>query len=559
MSRLSRLPQHFSLALLAGVSLLCLGAVPTAAQEVVQPLPDPATGLLNAALQRLARDPLSVSALVEAGEASLALNDVDAALGFYNRAQAVAPDNGAVLVGLAQVSVLRGEAASAIQLFDNAEAAGFATDALAATRGLAYDLVGNNARAQMLYQQALSRENDPEVSRRLAVSYAIAGDAAASEEALLPLLQRQDRAAYRSRAFALAILGQQEEAVTIAETMLPPQLASRLEPYLRYMPRLTRSQQAAAVNLGRFPAASQMGRDDPRLAAMGIDAPVPRRGSGPDRRLIPGGEPLGQAAPPPSAPPAPVVVVAQLEPSSGTPVIQGELPPVTAAAVPAAPLPAAQPSAAPPPVFQQPITEAPITILWTDPPPAQAEEIVPSEPASQVQPAAQPEPAPQPAFVPQPPPPAPPPPAEVEQIELAEAFAEFAAPGAALPRSPSAGAVDITRIEITRERPPPPPPPPAPPPPPPPPAHPSRHWVQVATGQDTGAFRFDWRRIRREAGGLLDTREPFQARWGQSNRLLVGPFPNAAAANAFVAQLDGKGVDSFRFTSSAGEEVRALP
>ena len=83
--------------------------------------------------------------------------------------------------------------------------------------------------------------------------------------------------------------------------------------------------------------------------------------------------------------------------------------------------------------------------------------------------------------------------------------------------------------------------------------------MQVATGQDTGAFRFDWRRIRREAGGLLDTREPFQARWGQSNRLLTGPFANAAAANAFVAQLDAKGVDSFRFTSSAGEEVRALP
>jgi hypothetical protein len=83
--------------------------------------------------------------------------------------------------------------------------------------------------------------------------------------------------------------------------------------------------------------------------------------------------------------------------------------------------------------------------------------------------------------------------------------------------------------------------------------------VQVATGQDIAAFRFDWRRIRREAGGLLDSREPFQARWGQSNRLLTGPFPNAAAANAFVAQLTEKGLDSFRFTSAAGEEVRPLP
>ena len=82
--------------------------------------------------------------------------------------------------------------------------------------------------------------------------------------------------------------------------------------------------------------------------------------------------------------------------------------------------------------------------------------------------------------------------------------------------------------------------------------------MQVATGQDTAAFRFDWRRIKREAGGLLDTREAFQARWGESNRLLTGPFPNAAAANAFVAQLTEKGVDAFRFTSATGEEVRPL-
>jgi Flp pilus assembly protein TadD len=506
-----RASQRLPLALLAGASLLCLAPLSVQAQEVVQPLPDPAAAVLNSALQRLARDPLSVPALVEAGKASLTLNDVDAALGFYNRAQAVAPSDGAVLAGLAQVSVRRGEAPSAIQLFDSAEAAGVPMAPLAAERGLAYDLVGENAQAQRLYLQALSQEADPEVSRRLALSYAISGNAAASEEVLLPLLQRQDRAAYRSRAFALAILGRQEEAVTIAETMLPAQLADRLEPYLRYMPRLTPPQQAAAVNLGRFPAASQMARDDARLAAVGIDAPVAARGSGPDQRLIPGGAPLGQAAPPPPAPPPPppAPVLARAEPPRAVPAPRGELPPRAAASVPPAPARTAEP---------------PITVLALDPPP-----------------------------------PAPPSEPEPERIELAEAFAEFAAPRGSLPRTAAAGAVDITRIQITRERPPPPPPPPAPPPPPPPPAHPSRHWVQVATGQDTAAFRFDLRRIRREAGGLLDLREAFQARWGQSNRLLIGPFPSAAAANSFVAQLNEKGLDSFRFTSAAGEEVRPLP
>lgn len=155
--------------------------------------------------------------------------------------------------------------------------------------------------------------------------------------------------------------------------------------------------------------------------------------------------------------------------------------------------------------------------------------------------------------------PPPPPPPEPEPVDLAEAFAEFGATGSSLPVTAAAGAVDLTRIQIARERPPPPPPPPpAPPPPPPPPAHPSRHWVQVATGGDVAAFRFDWRRLRREADGLLDSREAFHARWGQTNRLLTGPFPTAAAANAFVRELSENGVDAFRFTSAAGEEVRPV-
>lgn len=530
----SRRKTQLSLALMAGVSFLCLAAMPARAQEVVQPLPDPAAGVLNAALQRLARDPQSVPALVEAGQASLALDDVDAALGFYNRAAAVAPRDGAVQAGLGQVAVRRGEAAAAVDHFAQAEAAGFAMAPLAGERGLAYDLVGSNTTAQRLYREAMGASDDPEISRRLAVSLAISGDAAGSEQVLLPLLQRQDRAAYRARAFALAIMGDEDEAVTIAETMLPARLSSRLEPYLRYMTRLTPSQQAAAANLGRFPAASQIGRDDPRLAALGIEEPVaarePSRNAGPGDRLIPAGEPMVQIAaapPPPSLPPPPPPPPPSPPPPPPPPlppppvvqVAQVELPPVAA---PPQPEPAAV-ARLEEPVAPAPAGQAPLTVIALEP--------------------SRPDPAPE--LEPEP--------------DLATAFAEFAAPGGALPRAPAAGAVDITRIQITRERPPPPPPPPAPPPPPPPPAHPSRHWVQVATGQNLGAFRFDWRRIRREAGGLLDNREPFQARWGQAIRLVTGPFPSAAAANAFVAQLEEKGVESFRFTSAAGEEVRPLP
>ena len=517
--------------LLGGVAGLCLVATAASAQEVVQALPDPASADLNDALQRLSRDPNSLGALIDAGSAALALSDNDAAVGFFNRAQRIAPSDGRVLAGLAQVAVRRGQATIAVQLFDNAEAAGNPMTTLAAERGLAYDLTGDNQRAQRLYRQAMTREDEPETARRLAISYAISGDAAASEQVLLPLLNRQDRAAYRARAFALAILGRDEEAVSIAEAMLPATIAQRLIPYLRYMPRLTNAQQAAAANLGRFPAASQIGRDDPQIA-VATSAPAVRSGA-PDQRLIPGGAPLGPTAtavPAPAPEPAPQSVIQWVsEPEEQE--VTGELPALAAAQDE-------------PRFVQQPLVQAPV------PEPAVAEP-VPAPPAGPAE-------APLTVFALEQPA-APPPIAETQaeepEISLADAFAGFIDPDPALPLTAAAGAVDITAIEPRRERP---PPPPAPPPPPPPPPHPSRHWVQIATGQDTEAFAFDWRRVRRNADGLLDGRNAFHARWGQTNRLLTGPFDSAAAANAFVRELTGKGLDAFRFTSSAGEEVRPL-
>jgi hypothetical protein len=142
---------------------------------------------------------------------------------------------------------------------------------------------------------------------------------------------------------------------------------------------------------------------------------------------------------------------------------------------------------------------------------------------------------------------------------VATAFSDFAA---TLPdATPSAGAVDIRRITPARPK-------PKvekvealkPAPKPAPPAHPSRIWVQVATGRDKEALAFDWRRMSRQAAEVFRGKKPSVSDWGARNRLLAGPFPTEAAANAFIAQLRTAKVDgSFVWTSPAGQVVDALP
>lgn len=522
-----------------GAGLVVPLASPAMAQEVVQALPDPAAQELTDALQRLGRNPGSVPALVSAGRASLKLGDPAAALGFFSRAQAVAPGDGEVMAGLALIALDRGDAVTALELFTNADGAGHDLAPYAADRALAFDLVGRNADAQRLYLQALAEKDNDELTRRLALSYAIAGDAARSESTLLPLLLRQDNAGFRTRAFALAILGRGDEAVSIAETMLPERLSDRLGPYLRYMPRLTRAQQAAAANLGRFPAAAEIGADSPRIASSARETAPPA--------VV---RPVVRPAPAPA--PAPVVArpaaVASVSPASVSPNaranVDARLTPageplgpgfaISAAPAPVA-TPAPAPTPAPTPVAPRASAELPaIAVAETNLPPAQASIAPGFAPTVQPTPAAQ---------------------AEEERLTLAEAFSDFTLAGPARATvAPRAGAVDITAITPRREVPKPPPPPP----PPPPPAHPSRHWVQLATGQDVAAFRFDWRRLSRKSAGLLDGRDSFRANWGQTNRLVTGPFASTKEAQQFVSQLAAAGIDAFRWTSDAGQEVAKI-
>ncbi|MDC0886603.1 SPOR domain-containing protein [Altererythrobacter sp.] len=550
-------------------------------REVVQALPTPAAGELNRALKQLARNPQNLEALLAAGTASLALNDVDAAIGFFGRADDLSPSNPRVKAGKAAAYVRTRRPVEALRLFREAEEGGVEIVRLAADYGLAYDLVGNNQEAQAAYRRALSSRPSDEVSRRLALSLAIDGKADEFERTLRPLLANRDFAAYRARAFGLAIMGKPDDAVAITEAVMPRAMADQIAPYLRFMPRLTKAQQAAAVNLGIYPRAAQIGRDDPRIAALTTQGSG-RRDETADANLTPAGQPLGSPTRPEVAQstPAParaasrrsreairIARAAQREVSSDPLTRTSNRPRVVRRprAEPSQPAPTPTPAATPPATVvasgelspqrstlpasaaaripekleaAEPPASAPVVVaMLGDEAPAPGFDLggveadVPAAPSS----------SPSSATV------------QSAPVSVNDAFSDLIG-SAAIPTTAASGAVDITAIKPPREvaseqeaaaepaK----------------PAHPSRFWVQVATGKDRSALRFDWRRLSRKAPDVLGDKGPFVTAWGQTNRLLAGPFESRGDARKALNSLTEKGIDAFTFTSPEGQEIDQL-
>ncbi|MCB2061614.1 MAG: tetratricopeptide repeat protein [Novosphingobium sp.] len=572
---------------------------------VVQPLPSRQSLQLNAALSKLGRNPRDLDALIDAGNAALAMGDVDAAFGFFGRADQISSANPQVKAGLASAMVRKGDPVGAIALFDQAEKAGAKASEIAPDRGLAHDLIGDSVSAQRLYHLALTAGPDDEITRRLALSLAISGDRPGMEMTLLPLLRKQDKGAWRTRAFALAIMGRTDEAVRLAKTILPERLATDMAPYLRYMPRLTPAQQAAAANLGDFPRASEIGRDDPRIAQAASEAAKKPVLASADAGLVPRGAPLGvgenakgtarqdssrqekkegsrsrpassskkaavQTAPPEPQPARqagpivePVLALAPSKPPQ----------PAAAASAPEADTSSAELAPASGVVQAETTAKAPATLVASQPE-AATEPGKGTLPAAGATPAAKPVPGPgfdlaglpnsrvsgpagEPPLQSQQETVAadPLPDASEEPLSLAEAFGDLGKPVTSA--APAAGAVDIRKITPAK---PPPPPVKAEPPKPPPPSHPSRIWVQLGIGRDKAAMAFDWRRLARKAPEVFHGRKPYVSEMGQTNRMLTGPFESAAAANKFIGELREADIDGpYVWTSPAGQVVDALP
>ena len=537
---LRAMPTALSLVLVAGGAPALAQSGDTVSRAVVQPLPPAASDDLNAALLRLAADRRDVDALISAGLASLSLDDIDAAIGFFGRAKELSPENPRIAEGMGAAYVRSGRPVEALSLFEQADQAGIGTGTLWADRGLAYDLVGQNDAAQTAYRRALQGKNDPAVRQRLALSYAIAGNREAFEDELRPLLEERDYNAYRTRAFGLAVLGQADEALEIARAVMPRDLAGRMEPYLRFMPRLTKSQQAAAANLGLYPSATRIGRDDPRIASAA--------GVAPPGAAAPKPNDAGQGASVASN--APTVRDLRdplsrtfMRPSRTRVAIQIPPPPVRQ------PEPETQPAPEPQVAARQAGELAPTTQPQVSGTAVRvAESAAPSgqpapgligpemgQPESrQAEPAFAATQTPQPSAPP-----------ATGAVDLADAFAEFAEPTSV--DVVGGDVVDISAITPKREKKEPPPPPPAP----------RRIWLQLGIGQDLALLRNDWRLKYRKIDALKGA-EPFTTPWGQTNRLLAGPFDSQADARKALNALSADNIDSFIWTSPEGAAVEPL-
>jgi len=157
--------------------ILCAGAWLVAAPAVGQTSygygvsqPETTSAALARYIRTLASDPKDFGALIGAGKAALEMGDTQAAAGFFARADDVNPRSPLPQAGMGAVSVANGEPQAALPYFARAQQLGAPIATFGADRGLAYDLMGQQAQAQADYRAALGGPDGEEARRRLALS-----------------------------------------------------------------------------------------------------------------------------------------------------------------------------------------------------------------------------------------------------------------------------------------------------------------------------------------------------------------------------------------------------
>ncbi|MDD1452572.1 hypothetical protein NHF48_019235 [Sphingomonas sp. H160509] len=164
--------------LLTAALALVLAAVPAAAsaQAVVQAIPGTTDAdKLGDVMRQLASNPRNIDALIKAGDLSMGLGDLSGAAALFARAEKVNPRDGRAKAGMASILVRSERPGEALRYYAQAEGLGLDPRNFAADRGLAYDLIGQQDRAQRDYRVALRDAPDDETTRRYALSLGISG------------------------------------------------------------------------------------------------------------------------------------------------------------------------------------------------------------------------------------------------------------------------------------------------------------------------------------------------------------------------------------------------
>ncbi|PTW49134.1 sporulation related protein [Sphingomonas faeni] len=267
--------------LLTAALALVLAAVPAAAsaQAVVQAIPGTTDAdKLGDVMRQLASSPRNIDALIKAGDLSMGLGDLSGAAALFARAEKVNPRDGRAKAGMASILVRSERPGEALRYYAQAEGLGLDPRNFAADRGLAYDLIGQQDRAQRDYRVALRDAPDDETTRRYALSLGISGKPELAVQQLNPLLLKSDRGAWRSRAFILAMNGDVAGAEKIATTMMPAGTAQGLQPFFQRLPNLPASDRAFAVHFGEVhatPARLADARMAPPLGILAADPTAP--------------------------------------------------------------------------------------------------------------------------------------------------------------------------------------------------------------------------------------------------------------------------------------------
>ena len=233
-------------------ALIMSAALATAAPSYAQYVAETPEAALARNVRLIAANPRDFQAQVAAGKAALATGDVQAAVGFFGRAEELSPQSWQPQAGMAAAMVAMADPQGALNYFARAQALGATQMHIAIDRGLAFDLMGDQAKAQSDYRVALQGAEADEARRRLALSLAISRDIKGAAATIEPLLLRRDPEAVRTNAFILAFAGDREGARRTIDAFMPG-AGMRFEPFFKMLPVLRPAEKAAAVHLGIFP------------------------------------------------------------------------------------------------------------------------------------------------------------------------------------------------------------------------------------------------------------------------------------------------------------------